>query len=321
MNRVNDSPMAGTTPVAAGEKRCEEACPEGMPEGFSAYWRGRAAACGQYAAAAVLESVPADVQTGLAEYRRVALAAPDGRVLAARVLLPKSPGPHPCILTWHDADRGARGWFHLSRYLAAGYAVVHPEYRPLPRDLFAGWQKGPAAMPAARLVEDALLAARLAARLPGVDASRLMTHGEGLGALPALAVSALVPGVAKAAVLNAEPAAIRAAWEQGASGPVYEGVGRHFRDEDPAAERAGEYFAAVAWADAANFASLLPAGTELLDGVCLMDGVAPPASQLAVYERATCAKRLVTYPKYAHERLNDFEDRHLSFMHFGERGA
>lgn len=309
--------MGGSEAALAGEKPRAE----GVPEGFEAYWRARADMCADLAASAAADRVPAGALAETAECLRVGFSALDGQRLAARALLPKAPGPHPCILTWHDAGRGPRGWFHLARYLAAGYAVVHPEYRPLPRDLFAGWQEAPAAMPAARLVEDALIAAHLAARLPGVDASRLTTHGEGLGALPALAAAALVSGVAKAAVLNAQPCDVRTAWEQGGSGPVYGGVVRHFRDEDPAAERADDYFAAVAWADAAGFASLLPADVELLDGVCLMDGVAPPASQLAVYERATCAKRLVTYPKYAHERLNDFENRHLSFMHFGERGA
>ena len=309
--------MGGSAAAPAGEKRPAQ----GMPEGFEAYWRARAEACAELAASAAVDSEPVGIRPEAAECRRIGFTALDGRELAARVLLPKAPGPRPCILTWHDADRGPRGWFHLARYLAAGYAVVHPEYRPLPRDLFAGWQEGPGAMPAARLVEDALLAAHLAARLPGVDASRLMTHGEGLGALPALAAAALVPGVAKCAVLNAQPAAVRTAWERGASGPVYEGVARHFRVDDPCAESADEYFGALGWADAANFAALLPAGTELLDGVCLMDGVAPPAAQLAAFEHAACDKRLVTYPKYGHERLNDFENRHLSFMHFGERGT
>ncbi len=303
--------------AAAGERRPGADC----PDGFEAYWRERADACARLAASAELEFEPAGVQSEVAEYRRVVFAAPDGVGLAARILMPGAPGPHPCILTWHDADRGPRGWFHLSRYLAAGYAVVHPEYRRLPRDFFAGWQEGPAPMPAARLVEDALLAAGVATRLPGVDGSRLMTHGEGLGALPALAVASLVPGVAKCAVLNAEPADIRLAWEKGASGPVYEGVCRHFRDEDPAAEGADAYFGAVAWADAANFAALLSSGAELLDGVCLMDETAPPAAQLTAFERAACPKQLVSYPKYGHERLNDFENRLFSFMHFGERCA
>ena len=49
-----------------------------------------------------------------------------------------------------------------------------------------------------------------------------------------------------------------------------------------------------------------------------MDAVARPLTQYAAYNRAGCAKRLAAYPKYGHERLNDFENRLLAFMHFGE---
>ena len=134
----------------------------------------------------------------------------------------------------------------------------------------------------------------------------------------ALAAAALARGVAKCAVVNVMPADVRGSWEQSASGYAYEGVLRHFREEDPCAERAGEFFSALGYVDAANFSALLPKGFELLDGICLMDAVARPLTQYAAYNRAGCAKRLVVYPKYGHERLNDFENRLLAFMHFGE---
>lgn len=288
------------------------------PEGFEAFWGARAdraAACasGQQT---TLEEV--GIETPQAVYRRMAYTATDGALLHARVILPKSEGPHPCILVWHDLDRGTRGWFQLSRYVAAGYAVVHPEYRAWSRDITAGWQEGPEGMVAAQLIDDALVAAGLARDLPGVAPDRLMTHGEGFGGLFALAAAALVRGVAKCAVVNVMPADVRGAWEQGASGYAYEGVTRHFREEDPCAERTGEFFSALGYVDAANFSALLPAGCELLDGICLMDAVARPLTQYAAYNRAGCAKRLAAYPKYGHERLNDFENRLLAFMHFGE---
>ena len=113
------------------------------PEGFASFWgarAGRAAACAREQQA-TLEEV--GIETPQAVYRRMAYTATDGAALHARVILPKSEGPHPCILVWHDLDRGTRGWFQLSRYVAAGYAVVHPEYRAWSRDVTAGWQEGP----------------------------------------------------------------------------------------------------------------------------------------------------------------------------------
>lgn len=306
--------------MAAGEKYLGA---DASPEGFEAYWRARAEACaGTFCAP---DGAPALADAGFraprASYYLATFCAADGTPLRARVAVPKAPGPHPCIVTWHDAGRGPRGWFHLSRYVAAGYAVFHPAYRALPLDLFAGCQEGPGSMAAARLAEDAVSAALAAARVPGVDPGRLLAHGEGLGALPALAAAALAPGVRACAVLNAMPADIRGAWEQGAGGPVFGAVSRHFRERDPAAESADAYFGALAYADAANFAALLPEQARLLDGICLMDEAAPPLTQYAAYNRAPCAKELARYPKYGHERLNDFENRLLSFMHFGERDA
>ena len=288
------------------------------PEGFAAFWEARAdlaVACAQ-GQQATLEEV--GIETPQAVYRRMSYTATDGAALRARVILPKSEGPHPCILVWHDLDRGTRGWFQLSRYVAAGYAVVHPEYRAWSRDITAGWQEGPEGMVAVQLIDDALVAASLAGSLPGVDQNRLMTHGEGFGGLFALAAAALARGVAKCAVVNVMPADVRGAWEQGASGYAYEGVLRHFREDDPCAERAGEFFSALGYVDAANFSALLPKGCELLDGICLMDAVARPLTQYAAYNRAGCVKRLAAYPKYGHERLNDFENRLLAIMHFGE---
>lgn len=289
------------------------------PEGFEAYWRARAGRAADVASAQVPAREDVGIETLQAVYRRLAFTATDGAALHARAILPKAPGLHPCILVWHDLDRGARGWFQLSRYVAAGYAVVHPEYRCWSRDLTAGWQEGPDGMAAAQLIDDALVAAGVAAALPEVDPSRLMTHGEGFGGLFALAAAALAGGVGKCAVVNVMPSDVRGAWEQGAAGLAYEGVTRHFREEDPLAEQAAPFFGALGFADAENFSAILPAGCELLDGICLMDEVAVPLTQYAAYNRAACAKRLAVYPKYGHERLNDYENRLLSFMRVEER--
>ena len=162
--------------------------------------------------------------------------------------------------------------------------------------------------------------AGIARTLEGVDASRIVTWGEGLGGLLSLACAALVPGVAKCAAFNPTPADFRGSWEAGASDLAFSGVTRHFREEDPAAERLDEFFGTLGYVDAASFATLLPAGAELLCGCGLMDAAQPPLGCYAAYNRAACAKKeLATYPKFVHERINDFQDRLLAFMQYGER--
>lgn len=260
------------------------------------------------------------IDTPVAAYRELSFASTDGQTVRARVLLPKAAGPHPLILVFHDMDRGVRGWHHLTRYLAPGYAVCHLECRPWAKDVTSGWRQGAGSLVLAQLIDDVVAMAGIARTLEGVDASRIMTWGEGLGGLLSMACAALVPGVVKCATFNPTPADFRGSWEAGASDLAFSGVTRHFREEDPAAERLDEFFGTLGYVDAASFAALLPAGAELLCGCGLMDAAQPPLGCYAAYNRAACAKKeLATYPKFVHERINDFEDRLLAFMHFGER--
>lgn len=302
---------------AAGEKYVGA---DAAPEDLGAFWRERAARAAEVAAAGPHELGEVGIDTPVATYRQLEFASTDGRSVRARVILPKASGPHPLILVFHDMDRGARGWFHLTRYVAAGYAVCHLECRPWAKDVTAGWREGPSGLVLTQLVDDALVMADIARTLPAVDADRILAWGEGLGGLLSLACAALAPGVVKCAAFNPTPADARGSWEAGAQALAFAGVTRHFREEDPTAERAGEFFSTLAYVDAASLAELLPEGCELLLGTCLMDAAQPPLGVYAVANRAACAsKQLVTYPKFAHERINDFEDRLLSFMHFGER--
>ena len=250
---------------AAGEKYLGA---DAAPEGFASYWSARA---GRALAARPHELAEVGIDTPLAAYRELSFVSTDGQGVRARVLLPKAEGPHPLILVFHDMDRGVRGWHHLTRFLAPGYAVCHLECRPWAKDVTAGWQDGADGLVLAQLVDDALAMAGIARTLEGVDASRIVTWGEGLGGLLSLACAALVPGVAKCAAFNPTPADFRGSWEAGASDLAFSGVTRHFREEDPAAERLDEFFGTLGYVDAASFAALLPAGAELLCGCGLMD--------------------------------------------------
>ena len=74
-----------------------------------------------------------------------------------------------------------------------------------------------------------------------------------------------------------------------------------------------ERFSALDYLDPVNLAPLLRG--PLLMGTGLLDKVAPPEGQYAVYNRAVCPKKHLVYPKYEHERINFFEDELLKFLH------
>lgn len=298
-----------------------------VPRDLAGFWRCRLGMAAPLAPDAVRRE-PAGFDTPVATYERLTFAAADGAELHARYVCPRGAGgadrggagaPRvPTVVMTHDVTCGPRGWHHLTRFAAIGNAVVELERRPWSGDVCAGWERGPAALQMTRLIEDMARTAQAAASLPRTDVARLSAWGEGLaGALAIDAAAALdacdgAVRLRRVAALNPMPADVRATWEAGGSRLVYAGVRDHFRVEDPTAAQAAALFSALDYVDAANMATLLRG--SLLLGTSLMDDAALPQSQYAVFNRAPGEKRHITYPKWGHERVNDFEDALMAYL-------
>lgn len=298
-----------------------------VPRDLAGFWRCRLGMAAPLAPDAVRRE-PAGFDTPVATYERLTFAAADGAELHARYVCPRGAGgadrggagaPRvPTVVMTHDVTCGPRGWHHLTRFAAIGNAVVELERRPWSGDVCAGWEQGPAALQMTRLIEDMARTAQAAASLPRTDVARLSAWGEGLaGALAIDAAAALdacdgAVRLRRVAALNPMPADVRATWEAGGSRLVYAGVRDHFRVEDPTAAQAAALFSALDYVDAANMATLLRG--SLLLGTSLMDDAALPQSQYAVFNRAPGEKRHITYPKWGHERVNDFEDALMTYL-------
>lgn len=298
-----------------------------VPVDLAGFWRDHLGAAAPLAPGEVRRE-PAGFDTPVATYERLTFAAVDGTVLHARYVCPRGAGgadrggagaPRvPTVVMTHDVTCGPRGWHHLTRFAAIGNAVVELERRPWSGDVCAGWEQGPAALQMTRLIEDMARTAQAAASLPRTDVARLSAWGEGLaGALAIDAAAALdacdgTVRLRRVAALNPMPADVRATWEAGGSRLVYAGVRDHFRVEDPTAAQAAALFSALDYVDAANMATLLRG--SLLLGTSLMDDAALPQSQYAVFNRAPGEKRHITYPKWGHERVNDFEDALMAYL-------
>lgn len=298
-----------------------------VPRDLAGFWRDHLGAAAPLAPGEVRRE-PAGFDTPVATYERLTFAAADGAELHARYVCPRGAGgadrggagaPRvPTVVMTHDVTCGPRGWHHLTRFAAIGNAVVELERRPWSGDVCAGWEQGPAALQMTRLIEDMARTAQAAASLPRTDVARLSAWGEGLaGALAIDAAAALdacdgAVRLRRVAALNPMPADVRATWEAGGSRLVYAGVRDHFRVEDPTAAQAAALFSALDYVDAANMATLLRG--SLLLGTSLMDDAALPQSQYAVFNRAPGEKRHITYPKWGHERVNDFEDALMAYL-------
>lgn len=274
---------------------------------FAAFWRETAARAAKNRSFTIERTGV----TAAGEYALLHFTAADGTPLRARYIRPAGSAAVPVVLHFHDFGRGARGWHHLTRYIALGYAVAALENRAMDFDVTWGFDRGPEALTAVRLLADALSCAYVVRELPGVDPNRLAALGDGFGGGQAVAAAALAP-CAKCAVLNPQPLDIRAAWEAGCEGGVYRGIRPYFRHRDPVHRTEEALFRALGYADCARFAPMVTC--ELLLGTSLMNGVSPPEAQDAFFRAAGGPKRRLCYPKYGHERINFFENEVLKFL-------
>lgn len=297
----------------------------GCPVDFEKFWRTAA----EHAAAVELEMQlePADLGSEEAEYFFVYLTASDGARLRAKYIRPCGTTLDALVLQFHDYPDGARGWFHLSRYNAIGFAVLAPECRgqggrseagALGRGttsysaLFTGMDDPNLRnMYLYHLYEDAMLWARAAAELAGPLASR-MVYGEGQGGALAIAAAAMVPGFERCAAHYPLLCDYDRVYELDYDKGPYMGMNFYCRWFDPTGERYDSIFDRLAYFDAKNFAPLVTCPVLMSTG--LQDTVSPPSAQFAVFNNLRSEKRHLVYPKHGHELNNFFENELLCFL-------
>ena len=276
---------------------------------FAAFWQAQ---CALAAAPRSVVVSPERFANPMAQYQTLAFPATDGQTLRARYICPAGVDKAPTLLLFHDYTCPVRGWHHMTRYIAAGYAVLAPENRLNLGTIDRGWQAAPQGLAYAQLYADALTAAHVALCLPHTGA--LAAFGEGLGGGLALVTAALLGDrVSLLACHNPLPADLPAVCAAGAQADFYAGIRTHFRTADPTHAQEEAFLQALSYLDLVHFAPMVRA--RVLMGTCGMDAVSPPAAQDAVYAALACPKRRLYYAKHIHERVNDFEDELLCFLH------
>ncbi|MDY2788069.1 MAG: acetylxylan esterase [Atopobium sp.] len=265
-----------------------------------------------------LHAVYVGNQSSRAQYEHIAFVAMDGTTLRARMLTPKDNAQtsYPTIMYFHDISQGPRGWAHLTRWVALGYRVVMLEQRLWSHDIAScgGGQF-------LTLIKDSVLTFELICRLPQTKTTHIAVVGEGTGAGLALDLAGIMGcRVAKLALLNPCPTNIRHAWQTDASAPIYAGIHRYFRYTDPQALQADKLFEQLAKIDCMTYAPQVVAPT--LFGIGQLGQEAQVAALEALYNLLGSAnKKLVSYPKWGYERINDFEDEILQFIHFERKDS
>ena len=298
------------------------------PSNFESFWETSVA----FAQNAHVESVvelPSATQA--ATFKRITFTSTDQTQLRARVILPagvsvaeplaatelsapaelSASAKLPAVVLFSDLGRGVRSWLHLLRFSALGMPVVALEARPCEASLKDAWRGALTAEELARalinpddaasstlkqLIDDALVTTAVASRFLG---RTTVTWGEGLGGSQALFAAALLPKVAIATM---------------ALNPLFADNATTLRTvvgcgDTPQSDAAID---AVGLLDSACAAELVR--VPALIGTALLDQSAPTEGTFALYNRLPGQKEMRVYPKYGHERINQFENEQINYL-------
>ena len=291
------------------------------PSNFESFWETSVA----FAQNAQVESVvelPSATQT--ATFKRITFTSTDQTQLSARVILPATASAAelttaelpattelPAVVLFSDLGRGVRSWLHLLRFSALGLPVVALEARPCEPQLKDAWRGALTAEELARalvnpddaasstlkqLIDDALVAASVASRFLG---RTTVIWGEGLGGSQALFSAALLPKEVSATM---------------ALNPFFADNATTLRTvvgcgDTPQSDAAID---AVGLLDSACAAELVR--VPALIGTALLDQSAPTEGTFALYNRLPGQKEMRVYPKFGHERINQFENEQINYL-------
>ena len=285
------------------------------PSNFESFWEPSVA----FAQNAQVESViDLSSATQTATFKRITFTSTDQTQLSARVILPAAASAAeltiaelPAVVLFSDLGRGVRSWLHLLRFSALGLPVVALEARPCEARLKDAWRGALTAEELAhalinpddaasstfkQLIDDALVAASVASRFLG---RTTVTWGEGLGGSQALFAAALLPKEVSATM---------------ALNPLFADNATTLRTvvgcgDTPQSDAAID---AVGLLDSACAAELVR--VPALIGTALLDQCAPTEGTFALYNRLPGQKEMRVYPKFGHERINQFENEQINYL-------
>lgn len=298
------------------------------PSNFESFWQTPVT----FAQNAQVESVvelPSATQA--ATFKRITFTSTDQTQLSARVILPAGASAAeplapaelsasaelpasaklPAVVLFSDLGRGVRSWLHLLRFSALGLPVVALEARPCEASLKDAWRGALTAEELARalinpddaasstlkqLIDDALVTAAVASRFLG---RTTVTWGEGLGGSQALFTAALLSKEVSATM---------------ALNPLFADNATTLRTvvgcgDTPQSDAAIDV---VGLLDSACAVELVHVPT--LIGTALLDQSAPTEGTFALFNRLPGQKEMRVYPKFGHERINQFENEQINYL-------
>jgi cephalosporin-C deacetylase len=246
----------------------------------------------------------------------------------AKVLRPLTgQGTGKAVVMFHGYAGNSGDWTMMLGYAAAGMVVAALDCRGqggLSEDsggvkgttwrghIVRGLDDAPEQLLYRRIFLDAAQLTELIMGLPEVDPGKVGVTGWSQGGALTVATAGLLPQVSLAAPVYPFLSDYRRVWELDLGDDAYRELRDFFRLHDPLHEREDEMFRRLGYIDVQFMAPKIRAKT--LFTFTMQDKCCPPSSQMAVYNRLTCAKELVVYQDHGHEHLPGVHDRILEFM-------
>lgn len=298
------------------------------PDDFAVFWAERMAEMNRVPLEWELRDGPFPAR-GSVRYQELRFRGADGSLLNAKYIRPASEQPVPLLLHFHGYPGATRSWLELTSYAASmGVAMLAMDCRGqggasldaasyqstrASGNMILGLDGPPEQMYYVKVHQDIALLIRIARQLPGLDLDRVYVNGGSQGGALALATAALHSDlIRKAGIQYPFLSDFQKVWELDADLIAYEGLRYYMRWFDPMGLHTDEIFRKLGYVDTINFAPMVRCPVLFATG--FQDTICPPVTQYAVYNRITSPKRHLLYPDFAHEEIQEFDDRLIRFF-------
>jgi cephalosporin-C deacetylase len=299
------------------------------PDNFDSYWDQALAE--MRAIDPQAELVTAEFQSPVADCFHLYFTGMGGARVHAKVLKPKSSGPHPAILMFHGYWGSSGSWAEKLHFAASGYLVAAFDCRGqggLSEDVggVQGWTlnghivrgltdalngKPEKLLYRSNFLDTAQLA-QVVMAMPDVDADRIAAMGYSQGGALTVACAALEPGIKQAVAGFPFLSDYLRVWQMDQAKDAYKELSDWFRSFDARHTHEEAVFTQLGYIDTQFLANRIQAKVLWLTG--LNDTICPPSSQFATYNKVTSPKEMLIYPDFGHEVPAEFREKEYEFL-------
>ena len=236
--------------------------------------------------------------------------------------------PQPAVVEFHGYGADSGDWQSKLAFVSQGYSFAALDCRgqgsglsednskyvgnSMDGHIARSLQGEPDQMHYRQIFLDTAQLARIVMTQPEVDRSRVASLGGSQGGALALVCAALEPRICRVASAFPFLSDYRRVWEMDLARDAYNDIKAYLRRWDPQHKRVDEIFTKLGYIDIQHLVGRIRG--DVLMAITLMDGICPPSTQFAAYNKITARKEALIYPDFGHEGLPGWNDEAFKFF-------